>query len=322
MAVTTDELAGYPRGTFTESGYTIERRVKIAWGDIDALAQELLPSTVVIGSQVVVSPPAEFPGNPLFHMSSFAWQPLASEQDSTADTDANGLLSPEYAQVTIIYKPMRMETSASGTDPVPLLKHDGRSSGQFTTMPTTGWKIQNAFGDTSPTLLASSLSLPDDIPVGHYVSTGSHSILWNRVVQPPWQALEERKSVVNESPFMLRGYLYPVEAILFCGYDFSRSIQSDGGTDGWDITLHFETRIVPSADHMGPDGYDANLDTGGWNHVYIGNAIDEDSSEVAAGYYRLINGSATPLTGEIYDDGSRNSIYHTYDFHNFFEAGS
>jgi hypothetical protein len=321
MAVTRDDLAGYPKGSFSiDSGYTIELKTKIAWASIDAYAAELSPVTVVVGNQVITSPPAEFYGNPNFRMHSFTWQPLASEEDSTASTDANGLISYEYALFTILYKPIPAEVSASGNDPIPLLQHDGRSSGQFVTMPTAGWKIQNGLLDANPTLL-SAVDLPDDIPVGHFFSQSSQSILWKRVVQPPWQALEEHKSYVNHDAFILHGFSFPPESILFTGFDYTRSIQSDGGTEGWDLTLHFETRIVPSADGMGPDG-DQDLETGGWNHVYVGNAKSSNDEQVPAGFFRVYNPLATPTVGNIYDDGTVNSIYRTLDFNLLFQAGT
>ncbi len=325
MPVSHDPLAGYPRGSYSDGGiYQVELQTKVAWTSIDAMAAELAPSSTVVGTSVIQYPGAAFGNNPFLRVHSFTWQPLASEQDSTATTDSAGLIQYAYAVFSIIYRNQRSgEISPSGSDPAILLTHVIQSGGQAVTEPTAGWKMQNGLQDAVPSVV-STVPLPDDIPVPRFIATSHHAITWPRVPEPVnWEVLETKKSYVNSEPFQLRGYLYPREALLYTSYSSKKDVSSNAASDTWEITLNFESKVVDSSDGMSTNGHSVQNIYGGHNHFFCGRTRTVSGTDLKAGWYRIYNPYIDPAPGETeWSDHLNNSLYKATDFNNFFIAGT
>lgn len=268
MAVTTDELAGSPKASFRDGRLVGKRRVKIAWTDWKTYAQELMPVSFTTGSSISTQIGQQFPGIPQLRVQTFDINPFMEGDAGILGTDSDGLVYYEFAVVDIEYAVPPVGTIPElpnqpvNFDPVPLLQHKMGSGGQFLTVPATGLIFQTDSG-----------ALPSGTPMGIFISTTQHSVTFPYNPSPNWTALETAKGKVNSDAFTLRGYAYPKECLMYLGYDGEETIMSNGDLS-WNITMKFESKIVPAADSaLVGSAY------GGHNHFW-----DEDSR----GFYRIV----------------------------------
>ena len=276
MTVLINELPGSPKGQYTESGiYVFTRMVRTAWADIDAYAQQLQPASVVVGTQIVQYPGEQFPGFTNFRVRSFEFEPFFGTSDRIlVDLDAFGdpiyvldstLEPPDYthAKWTIQYAiPTSPQSTAAANDPknkdpVPFLEHTITSGGQFLTLGTkdvadkdwywvAGAEFDNEILDYSVVALE-----PDVERIAAIIGTTQHAVSWPRIPQPNWLALENYKSHVNESAFTLRGHVYPLQCLLYMGYDARETVMTDG-TRAFNLTIKFEGKRVRNNNWVAP----------------------------------------------------------------------
>lgn len=327
MAVSIDELVGSPTGGFTSGGkYSIQRRVIVAWGDIAAYSQELMPPSFATGNSSSQSLGQEFPGNPTLRVMSFTWSPHFGGNVPAIAQSAGGVNFYDQALFTIDYgiPDIEDQDDEDQQDPVPLLSHSGQGGGQFLLIPgeTLQWE------DLGGSNLA---PVSSDAKPGVFVGTTGHSVTWPRVPRPPWDNLENLKGMVNRTAFTLRGYAYPPETLLYLNYSFSRDVMSDGNR-AWKITLNFESKQVRAEDE-----YEVNAETGervlmagedgigGHNHFWR-KGLQYDPTEkryvYPPGFYRIEKRVVRPdnISDEAYLEMKR--IYKTEDFNKLFRSGS
>lgn len=239
MPVSAYDVAGSPTGGQDSSGRFARRTVIVAWSDLDAYCQELMPAT----SGIVQQPAASFSASePNLRVASYTWAPFWGDSDRITNPGSCGTAAPSYdkAKFTIEYRyPTSPQTTGAATtrgDPVPFLEHRISGGGQLLTMTqdstaTSRWQWE--YGQ----------DVPEEAPINIMLGTNQHSVFWPRVVTPNWTNIEKFRGTVNSAPFKLRNYTYPAETLLYLGYEAAETIMSNG-TVAYNIRLNFDSKTV------------------------------------------------------------------------------
>lgn len=291
MAVAFDELAGSPFGGYQDGRTTINRRVVVAWADIDTYIAELVPPSIAAGGTNVTNEGAAYPENPLYRVSSYNWSPFNGESAAITGATVNGVNTYSQALFEIVYTVPQYASGGSESpeahelefDPVPLLAHSFESGGQFLQTPKTNLVWNDG---TTP--------VNEDVPVGQFVPTTQHVIDYPHVVNPNWESLEKQKGTVNNATFSLRGYAYPEGTLLYLGYSGVQEVMSDGAK-AWKLQLKFEAKDMSFYSE-----FFKGVIAVGHNHFY-----DPDTK-----YFRLI-----------YKKDTDENLYAKTDFTQLFAAG-
>lgn len=259
MAVTVCEMAGSPTGGYDGNNLQRKRKVRVAWDDIVAYEQELMPTSSVSGNQNSSGISASYPGFPGLRVTGFTWAPLAGDNSKTDDEDTYGVMAYEYAVFDITYGVPKADTGSENPenqnppdyDPVPLLQHSFESGGEFLTLPNTKlyWYYDSEY-------------LSEDAKAGIFVPTTQHTLTWPKVISPNWAALLNKAGRVNFGTFRLRGYDYPPETVMYLGFSGEQEVMSDG-VRAWKLTLKFSVKYITSNIPAA-----AAVDYASWNEFY------------------------------------------------------
>lgn len=285
MPVDVCELPGSPVIRYSGSGgvFAAERRLKVAWTDIDAFVAELLPISTTTGSQVSQVLGAEFPYITGLYVDDFEIAPFYANKDRIT----NSVVPVEYADALFTVKYSAPPFFAEGgtfpqpveTDPVTFLEHKTTSGGQLLSLEASAgyWKyIHRSTVDTDPSPTAEEYleivhaSVPEGTSLPVLVTTSQHSVHWPRVPRPNWPNLNNYKGHVNESVFYLGGYPYQPETLMYLNYDREDKVMSNR-FPVHDLTLHFEGKEVRNPDPTINDenGVPIRVDElGGHNHYW------------------------------------------------------
>ncbi|MGH8119373.1 MAG: hypothetical protein ACRESK_02030, partial [Gammaproteobacteria bacterium] len=152
-------------------------------------------------------------------------------------------------------------------DPVELLQHQIDSGGEVIQLKKTKMTFQQGMNF--------NVYLNDEVPFSIFVPTTQHIVTWNLVPLPNWHYLETLKGKVNNAPFILRGFAYPWETLLYLGYAAAQTVMSDGAR-AWQLGLKFSVKMVEAED----DKYDWGHPYGGHNHFYV-------EEGTPPGFYRI-----------------------------------
>lgn len=245
MPVTKEYLHPTPSGSVTPSGGEFTVKERIAWVDIDARLEELFPSND--SSNLYTTEVDPFTGR--FYASRAEFGPQTDLMTNPA-LPADALPTYENCILTITYsldKTQRESTNdwqnaAPFPDPQQLLTHTLSIGGEFINFGTEA-RLEWLTIDTTPYI--DVVDSPTGIEAGFPVVQTEHQIKWNRVVSPPWDAIQNCMGKVNHDNFtsVTRMNGLPRDTLLFLGAEASREIMTNGAR-AWELTYRFSERYI------------------------------------------------------------------------------
>lgn len=283
MPVTFNELVGSPKLNFRTDGASATRIGKIAWGDVPAFINELMPPTVFFGASTSPVLSIGFPEMEYLRVSAIRVEPfLATPIDNDAeDLTYTSVAEYQDAKVTIDYDTMSAEQDeGDDLDPVPLLTHRWQAGGEFLTLPNSNlrWVTEQKCAPGITTVTSAfhlthdftddTKPVTGDAQAGLLIPTIEHQITWPRVINPPFTAIRNLTGKVNNVLLRFATGKIPPETLLFLGAELKRDIMSNGKR-AWELTYHFSERQVDSEVKCIVAGVVVeNSDIGGWNHFW------------------------------------------------------
>lgn len=261
--VSFSELDGSPRVHISSQGMTATRIFICPWSSWEDLAHEIIGIYKIVSGTVQLIKHIPFPNQPNLVPDEVAVEPLMPDSPDGNTSITLGSTLQTYdniirggvgvgARLTVTYRTRFDDQSNSRSDlpSIPqgtYLTYATDLGAELMTIPGRAWKWT---GVAIPGGL-----LGPDAHVGVLIPSGSYSLVWHRVLQPPFSAIRDLRGKVNSSTF-LGG---PAETVLFLGAQISREFQfiSDGGY--WRV----EYRFAESMKELNTAGT-----YGGWNHFW------------------------------------------------------
>jgi hypothetical protein len=253
FGVTFEELEGSPKILINQQGVSATRTFKVAWADWQSLAQELIGIWRLLGGATYFVSPISFPGMTNLIVSDVVVEPYQPESPDANPQVSLGAFTNTYkggAKLTAGYR-TRFDQNNNQRPDLPsvprgtYLTYTADLSAELMTVPgrTFEWV------GTSPAEF-----LADDVNPGILLPTGRFTLMWHRVLQPPWTAIRNARGKVNNATFLSA----PTGTVLFLGAQVTRQFQfiDDGGF--WQIEYSFSENLK-------------ELTTGakvGWNYLY------------------------------------------------------
>lgn len=246
-----EELENSPRIHISTAGMTATRVFLVAWADWINFAHEVIGTYRIVGGTAVAIKPIPFPQQPNLIADEIAVEPFLPDNPdgSTAITLGSNLnaYTSGGTRITVTYRTRFDETNLPRSDlpSVPnatYLTYQADLGAEVITIP--GRMFEWADGT----------KIPDDVNAGIVVPTGTYTLTWHRVLQPPWTVIRAMRGRVNASTFLGA----PAETVLFLGASIIREFQliSDGGF--WRVEYRFaeNTKELASGTKVG------------WNHFW------------------------------------------------------
>jgi len=274
-----EELEGSPTITMDRKGGSAERKLRIAWSNIGAAILEVFPGAI-FGYPYN----AQMPGFPWLRAQSMRiepWDPKNPRPDSF------GLGTNSYpgggALLTINYAPNEFDDNQTSTDKknpenVVFLEQSIAVSGEFLTWPNQGVRWET--GTEGSAFIAGNNDkrwvVNEDIKVGIVIPMLDHTLTWNYVKSPPWDAIRNCIGKVNQDAF---NGCAP-ETLLFLGATASRSF-STIGFPWWKLGYKFAEKCMnaPLKPKDVPQG---------WNHFLRPNGANTK-------FERLVKANGDPV---------------------------
>lgn len=275
MAVWYEELEGSPTINMDRRGGSAQRKVRIAWGDIDAFFQELFPDPFFGYTG------AFFPGYPWLVVDSVAVEPF----DPNNPTGQNEAINtfPAGARVTVNYKPPELDqghqggptgdrsgpggtTGSAGNQQgqsQTFVTHKVSAGGEFITWPSKNlrWmRAANGLDTPNQPQPEREYDVAADSSAAVAIPLLEHSISWGSVEWPPWTAIRQCLGKVNAYSFAGAG----PGTLLFLGCDASRELTSTG-VKAWNLEYKLSEKNVNSANPALPMGWNYFLRPDGVN---------------------------------------------------------
>lgn len=293
MAVTVEELGGSPTFTYSRTGGSGQRVVMLEWADITTFLIELMPSSYLDGTNIVVPPAATFPGQPWLYAKSADVEPW--DPDSP---DGDNVFPATYtkAKITIHYEteqfdqkssdprtdgPGGSQGSTGGSQDV-FISHKVGVGGEFLSWPAQSLRFDQPSDPTSDATEGREKKVSEDQMVGVILPLIDHQITWHHVPFPPWAAIRLCVGAVNAFPFAGS----PPETLLFLGADGSREITNEG-LRAWELEYKYNEKNMNPFDPLNPQG---------WNHFLRPDGY-------SAGTFQIVNrrapGGYTSLSAAI-----------------------
>jgi hypothetical protein len=287
MTVAFKELAGSPIEVFGIEGIKAERRLLCAYEDRYTVVTALLGD----GGEFGGNPQCFYPNCGLARAIRVRIEPFEKKPDDQGafddlTADLNGY-SGQFVELVVGYEalglaghPPHLPAPEQGT----FLTYRMDFGGEYVALP--GQSLQWQSDATLPVP-------PEAVPTLR-VPIIEHHVTWQRVINPPWDAIRACVGSVNAASFLGAA----AETLLFDGAKADR--QFTGLDDlqepqfGWRITYVFREKTIRVLDAANDQA------TYGWNHCYCSVPLP------SAGWDRLV-------------DSQGNAFYRTADFSPLFQ---
>lgn len=249
------ELGDSPKETLGRDGIKIVRKFLIPWANrMDfAIGMTVVSTGYGLG-------PAPYPPFPFARVESIDMQPFVERpvQQTITDpvTQLNSFAGNNTCLCTIHYSTQQPQTSDPKEDGLPegtWATYSQRFSGEFMTLPGRG------------------LTWPSDgKPVGQdahatiLIPLAEHVVTWNRVLNPPWDAISALRGQINETDFRIpgsNGQIREAKTLLFEGCEVGTEYRYDQADQVWNLTYTIKERRVKAV-----NGSETEII--GWNHLY------------------------------------------------------
>ena len=203
MAVSFSEVNDSPHFMVGPRGEMGGRReFKIAWGDIEAFAAELLYDGIF-------GLPAQFPTFPALRVSNIDVKPWQIKHNITGLVDHQTQNAKhDFAHVTVDYAPGNLDSIDPDLPDGIWAEYDQQFSGEM--IEVAG---QYLVWETD------SVRLPADVHPTVRVPYVDHVIKWHRVSAPPWKTIADLQGMVNSNEWEIPATHLNVweESLLFMG---------------------------------------------------------------------------------------------------------
>lgn len=278
MPVTFRELAGSPEETYTLEGFRARRTFLVPWEERHAFAAEILGSGGDHGGR----PWSRYPGKESVFAVAIRFSPADPESLRTLTEE-----SPDVQEVLAEYSGSFAQAIVEYTTITPEEREDTPSPPLQTHL-----SYRMEYGLMERPLLASGFFAEDDpqtplaaeLPLTHIIPYTDHYLVWQQVINPPWQAIRELQGTVNEEVFLNA----TPGTLLFLGATTNKLFRGsfDEGVSPfcWEIRYHFRELAIK---HGGT--------VYGWNHLH---------RDQPAGYVAI----ADP-EGPLYDSGDFSRLF-------------
>ena len=232
MAVSVEEYTGSPSFAGERDKASGTRRVRLAWGSIDAYYTELFPAAVGGIPQL----PALMPGSLYLRAKSVAFKPEFDEALIASYGPPNAY---DYAVAVVQYETLPYGQDDPDSDQI--ITYRVSFDAQMYEMKNTGlkWKGTNTPIDNP------------DFHAAKLVNTIDHELTFHRVVTVPWATLRSLFGKVNNGAF----YGAAADTLLLGGVEIQQTLSLDG-TIASQVTIVFKEKNI-----------DGNA-TYGWNHMF------------------------------------------------------
>ena len=286
MAVEFKELAGSPVESYEPQGMKAERRLLCAYEDRYTVLAALLGGGT--------SSQAGYPECPAIVATRVRIEPFEKRPDDqgtfdnlTADLNS---YTGQFVEVVVNYEMPGSDGTRKdlpNTEPGTLLTYRMDFAGEYVVLPGNTLRWQS--DATAPVT-------PEAVPTLR-IPVVEHHVTWNRVSDPPWDAIRACVGAVNDSPLLGAD----AETVLFDGARAERQFTGVDGQQqpqfGWRITYVFREKTIKVLDE------DENQVSLGWNHCYC------------------VSAASGPQWDRIVD-ANGNTLYRTVDFSTLFQFGS
>lgn len=266
MSVSFEELEGSPSVVMSSSGTEAKRSFRVAWDGWQEFAEQLAGGWRRVGGQFELIEPLPFPGLSAVIVDRIEVVPMDPHNPRGDDILTLQVGTNSYpaagARITVTYRSLGNEDTAnSGEDkvdiiPGTILTYHSDLGAEYMTTPGRAWYWEGT-GE----------KLPGDVNPGVLMPTGSYTLKWDRVANPPWAAIRSLRGKVNNQAF----YNAAAGTVLFLGARASRKFEFMRNASLWKIEYAFAERAQPwNKFFKAGDGWTAIKDDpgGGGNPPY------------------------------------------------------
>ncbi|MBR0191939.1 MAG: hypothetical protein IJQ31_07735 [Thermoguttaceae bacterium] len=242
------ELAGSPVEAFTSEGFEAKRRFLVRWEEREAFARDVMGHSSTFNYQSSTYYPnrtSVFPVKITFRPAdenSIQKQEIAALHLGLNSYSGWALAEIEYATLTDEDLDLGVQTE-SGTSLTYRLSWE---SIDVELPSASGWVWTD-----------SGAAIPEDLSVVQRIPQAVHTIIWSRVLNPPWTAIQQMQGKVNSVEFLD----CPAGTLLFEGAAANKlyrsTFQQGESPFCWAITFTFRQKAV----HHDSQTY-------GWNHFF------------------------------------------------------
>lgn len=263
MPVPFEELIESPVVTIDDGQFKAVRRFKVDWDQTVEFCKELCGYWEIVGSALVSTPPAPFPGMPQAvcrkaEFTPFPPDKIVTPASSDLTTSTN---QPEFALVTATYQIPDNNNHRQRNKALKNLVPQGTFLTHLVDVGTTRiglpgrrFRYYDLGGTARPA--------PAEASIGIDVPTDQFTLSWERVpyLLAPWEAISAARGKVNNAEFNR----YPADAVLFAGCQLKYEFQYSG-----DVLCRLNYKFIAKTVTK-RDGTTAS----GWTHLWSPEAGD------------------------------------------------
>lgn len=253
------ELEGYPTGSGSREGRTLQTRWSISWDDLEDLLAELFPETATVGGWTFAAP-MTYPGISYLYAKSYSYRPGPVPPEVDTPWDRN-----HYADSATDKKDSCIVDITFGTaswteaDDGTYRTHDVTIGGEFLRLPQFRMKWEGESAEAKES----------DLDTGLFIPHVEHSITFPMVPSVSWNTILSKIGKTNAGNDVFANSAE--EAVLYLGAQITATTTWKG-TRTYRISHRFKERIISGqpydADEESSESISALVGDIGWNHFF------------------------------------------------------